>query len=137
MTNIWYGIHAVDARRVLIAHEFGHVLSLERKETDLAYAKAVNRIDEECLADAVATYVLARGSWPPSVTENYNVAYQCRDYWLTQYGEDRGAEALALAEDLLRWAVYRWEPVPEPVPATPNPGGLAVATEGAVRVVES
>jgi hypothetical protein len=112
------------ANRVMTAHEFAHVLSLERKETDLPYAKAVNRVDEECLADAVAAHVLARGGFPPPVTDGYQVAYLCEEFWQDAYGESRQAEADALAADLLHWAVTG-----QVVEIT----GPASATEGAER----
>lgn len=112
------------ANRVMTAHEFAHVLSLERKETDLEYAKAVNRVDEECLADTVANLVLARGGFPPNVTDGYNVAYQCEQFWQDSYGESRQAEADALAADLLNWAAYG---------TVVEITGPAVATEGAER----
>lgn len=112
------------ARRVLVAHEFAHVLSLERKETDREYGKAVAQVDEECLADAVASNVLARGGWPPNHTDGYVMHYDCETFWQDAYGESRQAQADSLAADLLHWAVYG---------RTVEITGPAVATEGAER----
>jgi hypothetical protein len=94
------------ANRVLAAHEFAHVLSLKRKRVDTPYGKAVNRVDEECLADAVAALVLARGGYPPPRNlPDYDVGYQCEEHWTSTYGESRRAEADALAANLLHWTV--------------------------------
>lgn len=117
-------------RRILSAHEFSHVLSMERKETDVEYRGAVNRVDEECLADATAAYVLNRGGYRPIVTEDYNMAYQCEQFWLDEHGESRADETAALAVDLLEWAAHRWDP--EPITESINTP--AVADEGAVRI---
>jgi hypothetical protein len=127
-----YGDYEEDVKRIYVAHEFGHVLSLERKEVDAEYAAAVKRVDEECLADAVATYVLDRNDWLPSTTDHYNIAYQCTQFWADTYHEDRGMEALALAEDLLYWAAHRWDEVP-PESWVPAIERAATATVGATR----
>lgn len=113
-------------RRALLAHEFGHVLSLERKEMDWNYVQAVKRVDEECLADAAAAAVLFRGGYPPPA-----VHYQCADYWLQAYGEDRSAEAAVLATDLLSWVAYRGTLQPEPEPTSQD---VATATAQATRL---
>jgi hypothetical protein len=114
-------------RRALLAHEFAHVLSLERKDVDRTYGYAVNRVDEECLADKVAAHVLVRAGYLPPA-----VHYQCTDFWFQAYGEDRSYEAGALALDLLRWAAERGTPESESV--TESPSAAATATVQATRL---
>lgn len=116
------------ADQVLAAHEFAHVLSLDRKRIDPSYRDAVKRVDEECLADAVAAHVLDRAGLPGTVTEGYNVAYQCEDYWRDTFGESRAEEAAALAADLLVWAGARQAAL-----ATVEIDSGARASAGAVR----
>lgn len=114
------------ANRVLVAHEFAHVLSLQRKLSDDDYTNHVNNVDEECLADAVAAIVLEREGFRPAVTDDYNVAYQCETFWIETYGESRAKYARDLAVDLLHWAEHRFD---GPDIYTP-----AIATNIATRV---
>lgn len=125
------------ANRVMIAHEFGHVLSRQRKQIDHDYAVGVVRVDEECLADAVAAHVLARGGFPPPVTSDYSVAYNCEQFWQDSYGETRQAEADALAADLLVWAATHDDPPPPPAPPAESIDAPATATAGAARLSSS
>lgn len=98
-----------DGDRVMIDHEFAHVLSFryQAQMYDFELAKwqpRHDRVNEECLADSVASLVLARGSFPPNETPAYTVHYMCDVYWQQRFGTDLSSESKALAEELLRWA---------------------------------
>lgn len=99
-----------DYARVIIDHEWAHVLVLRRTQylsgTDAAAAwiDSVNRVNEECLADAVASNVLARGWFAPNETPEYVAHYECEAYWADRYGTSLADETAALAADLLGWA---------------------------------
>jgi hypothetical protein len=104
---------AVDANRAMIGHEWAHVLSMRYQaaipmaEYD-AWMERRNLVHEECLADAVNTIALARSGNPPNTTQDYEVRYQCAQYWVDKYGAERLQELETLAADLaialLDWA---------------------------------
>lgn len=98
-----------DYLRVIMAHEWAHVLSRKRSFTEPTWRTTVGRVDEECLADAVAATVLARGGFPGAVTDTYVAQYSCDDYWIRRYGHQAApmwrAATYALAQDLLQWSV--------------------------------
>jgi hypothetical protein len=103
----------VDANRVMISHEWGHVLSMRYQAwmDDATFASWQPRhdaVNEECLADAVAALALARAGLPGNQTPTYTVHYMCDAYWAGLYGVDAvpgmQAEAASLAADLLAWA---------------------------------
>jgi hypothetical protein len=102
-----------DANRVMISHEWAHVLSMRYRAwmDDVALAAwqpLHDAVNEECLADAVAALALARAGLPGNETSTYVVHYMCDDYWSGLYGADAvpgmQAEAASLAADLLAWA---------------------------------
>lgn len=102
-----------DANRVMIAHEWAHVLSMRYQTwvddvTLAAWQPRHDAVNEECLADAVASVALARAGRPGNETPTYIVHYMCDDYWASVHGADTvatmQAEAALLANDLLAWA---------------------------------
>ena len=107
------GRDPVDSNRVMVSHEWGHVLSMRYQQylQGDELTRWIDRdmaVDEECLADAIASIVLARGGFPGNETPDYVVHYMCDDYWAQRYGSDHVAEmrgqANALASGLLKWA---------------------------------
>jgi hypothetical protein len=103
----------LDANRVMISHEWAHVLSMRFQawsgDAELAtWLPRRDAVDEECLADAVAALSLQRAGLPGNETPTYVVHYMCDAYWAGLYGADAvpgmRAEASALAADLLAWA---------------------------------
>jgi len=107
------GADPVNSNRVMISHEFGHVLAA-RYQTYMApvdyyaWIKVYAKVNEECVADDVATIVLARGGFKPNETADYIHHYSCDAWWVQEYGADHLAEVKAqcldLATDLLTWA---------------------------------
>lgn len=102
-----------DANRVMIAHEWAHVLSMRFQAWagDAALAEWSPRhdtVNEECLADAVAAGALHRAGLPGNATPTYTVHYMCDEYWASIFGPDavatRRTEAATMAADLLAWA---------------------------------
>jgi hypothetical protein len=102
-----------DANRVMISHEWAHVLSRRYQAwaDDVALAEWSPRHDavhEECLADVVAAEALQRAGLPGNETPTYTVHYMCDEYWAGIHGPDAVAttrtEAATLAADLLAWA---------------------------------
>lgn len=120
-----------DVIRVIMAHEFAHVLDMQRRKEDKTWAGKVNQVNLECFADSVTDIVLARGGWRPSVTDDYNNKYQCEQYWVNTHGYSLAAESTALAEDLLLWAQDKSAPPSMPVDIPLITG--ATATVGATR----
>ncbi|MCU1393738.1 MAG: hypothetical protein JWM34_2166 [Ilumatobacteraceae bacterium] len=107
------GRDPVDSNRVMVSHEWGHVLSFRYQQylrgDDLAHWLDLETgVNEECLADTVASLVLARGGLPPNETPDYVVHYMCDQYWSDRYGADKvdsmRAEAVSVATGLLQWA---------------------------------
>ena len=103
----------IDANRVMISHEWAHVLSMRFQawsdDAELAaWQPRHDAVNEECLADAVAALALQRAGLPGNETATYVVHYMCDDYWAGLYGADAvpgmRIEASALAADLLAWA---------------------------------
>jgi hypothetical protein len=103
----------LDANRVMISHEWAHVLSMRFQawagDAELStWQPRHDAVDEECLADAVAALALERAGLPGNETATYTVHYMCDDYWTQQFGADAVPrmrnEAKALAADLLAWA---------------------------------
>ena len=103
----------IDANRVMISHEFAHVLSMRFQlwagDAELAvWQLGRDAVNEECLADAVAALALQRAGLPGNETPTYVVHYMCDAYWADLYGADAvpamRTEAAALAADLLAWA---------------------------------
>jgi hypothetical protein len=103
----------LDANRVMISHEWAHVLSMRFQawaddNTLSAWRPRHDVVNEECLADAVAVLALQRAGLPGNETSEYVVHYMCDDYWAGLYGADAVAglrlEASTLAADLLAWA---------------------------------
>ena len=97
-----------DAMRVMITHEWAHVLSFRYQEwlTPAQYFDFVpvhGAVDEECLADTIASVVLARGGFPPNETADYVVRYDCESFWGAEADGIR-PQAESLAGDILRWA---------------------------------
>lgn len=107
------GADPVNSNRVMISHEFGHVLAA-RYQTYMApvdyfaWIKVYAKVNEECVADDIATIVLARGGFKPNETADYIHHYSCDAWWVQEYGADHLAEVKAqcldLANDLLVWA---------------------------------
>ncbi|MEY2553875.1 MAG: hypothetical protein QOC57_1735 [Ilumatobacteraceae bacterium] len=106
-------VAAVDANRVMISHEWAHVLSFRYQQwmDTVAYADWQPRhdsVNEECLADAVAAIALEGAGLPGNETPDYVVHYMCDQYWLDTFGGARltamQAEAHSLAVGLLDWA---------------------------------
>ncbi len=102
-----------DANRVMISHEWAHVLSMRFQawadDAELAdWRPRHDAVNEECLADAVAALALLRAGLPGSETPTYTVHYMCDEYWSGLYGADAVPamrfEAAQLADDLLAWA---------------------------------
>jgi hypothetical protein len=102
-----------DANRAMISHEWAHVLSVRWQiwvdDVSLAaWRPRHDAVNEECLADAVASLALARARLPGTETATYVVHYMCDDYWAGLYGAGAVAgmrlEASTLASDLLAWA---------------------------------
>jgi hypothetical protein len=99
-----------DYARVIIDHEWAHILVLRRtqalssSDAVATWIDAVLRVNEECLADAVASLVLARGGFAPNETSEYVAHYSCEDYWQGRYGVSLIDETVALAINLLNWA---------------------------------
>ena len=60
-----------------------------------AWVKVYSRVNEECVADAIAGIVLARGGFKPNETADYIVHYSCDEWWVEQYGADHLAEVTA------------------------------------------
>ena len=107
------GSDPVNSNRVMVSHEWGHVLSFRYQQylqgDELAHwIDRETAVNEECLADTVASTVLARGGFPGNETPDYVVHYMCDDYWAQRYGADHvgemRAQADALARGLLQWA---------------------------------
>ncbi len=103
----------IDANRVMISHEWGHVLSMRFQawsdDAELAaWQPRHDAVNEECFADAVAALALQRAGLPGNESATYVVHYMCDDYWAGMYGADAvpgmRIEASALAADLLAWA---------------------------------
>ena len=107
------GADPVNSNRVMISHEYGHVLAA-RYQTYMApvdyfaWIKVYAKVNEECVADDIATIVLARGGFKPNETADYVHHYSCEDWWVQEYGADHLAEVkaqcLQLANGLLTWA---------------------------------
>ena len=107
------GQDPVNSNRVMISHEFGHVIAM-RYQTYVpsaeygAWFERYTMVNEECVADSIATLVLARGGFPPNQTSKYSVHYDCDAYWTEHYGADHLAEMRAMsidvASNLLNWA---------------------------------
>jgi hypothetical protein len=102
-----------DANRVMVSHEWAHVLSIRWQAwvddiTLSAWQPRLDRVNEECLADAVAALALSRAGLPGNETPTYVVHYMCDAYWAGLYGATAvpgmRLEATALASDLLAWA---------------------------------
>ena len=97
-----------NAMRVMIAHEWAHVLSMRYQQwltpvQFFAFVPIHLLVNEECLADTIASIVLARGSFPPNETSDYIVHYDCESFWgLTAIIIRPQAEQLA--NDILAWA---------------------------------
>jgi len=49
-----------------------------------ARVKVYSRVNEECVADAIASIVLARGGFKPNETADYIVHYSCDEWWVEQ-----------------------------------------------------
>lgn len=107
------GRDPVNSNRVMASHEWGHELSFRYQQylqgDELAHwIDQETAVDEECLADTVASIVLARGGFPGNETTDYVVHYMCNEYWAQRYGADHvaqmRAQADALARGLLQWA---------------------------------
>jgi len=97
-----------NAMRVMIAHEWGHVLSFRYQHwmtpaEYFAFVPVHAAVDEECLADTIASIVLARGGFPPNETADYIVHYDCESFWGAEADRIR-PQAESLASDILRWA---------------------------------
>lgn len=106
------GADPVNSNRVIISHEWAHVLSMRFQQyapADIADWSAHRAdVDEECLADAVATIVLERGDFAGNETADYVAHYSCDEYWEVKFGHARVAEmnstAVGIANELLTWA---------------------------------
>ena len=103
----------VDANRVMISHEWAHVLSMRYQSwaddaTFAAWRPLHDAVNEECLADAVAALALQRAGLPGNETPAYIVHYMCDQYWSDLYGPSSVAgmqsAASSLAANLLEWA---------------------------------
>lgn len=103
----------IDANRVMIAHEWAHVLSFRFQSwvdgaTLASWIARRDAVNEECLADAVAALALQRAGLPGNETPTYAVHYMCDQYWSDHFGadavEEMRAEAATLAADLLNWS---------------------------------
>jgi hypothetical protein len=102
-----------DANRVMISHEWAHVLSMRYQAwldgaTFAEWQPLHDAVNEECLADAVAALALQRAGLPGNETPTYIVHYMCDEYWTGLYGPDAvtgmRTTASTLAADLLAWA---------------------------------
>jgi len=107
------GRDPINSNRVMISHEFGHVIAM-RYQTNLpasqltAWNERYAMVNEECVADSIASIVLARGDHSPNATADYSVHYDCDAYWTVTHGADHLAEMRAMsidvASEVLRWA---------------------------------
>jgi hypothetical protein len=104
---------ADDANRVMVVHEWGHVLVVRYEQWMGSAALATWKprhaaVNEECLADAVAATALELAGQPGNEAPTYIVHYMCDQFWVDSFGADRlpemQAEAASLATDLLEWA---------------------------------
>lgn len=82
---------AVDINRVEIAHEYGHALTFAWQT---ATGATLAPVGAECLADAIAANVLARGGWPGLTTDTYSAHYPC---------DNVTDPATVMAADVLAW----------------------------------
>ena len=94
--------------RVMITHEWAHVLSLRYQQwltpaQYFAFVPVHLVVDEECLADTIASVVLARGGFPPNETADYTVHYDCESFWGPAAALIR-PQAQSLAQTILAWA---------------------------------
>jgi hypothetical protein len=64
---------------------------------------AQNRTDEECLADEIASIILARDGLPPNETPDYTVHDDCESFWGGAADVIR-PRAATLAAEVLAWA---------------------------------
>jgi hypothetical protein len=108
------GRDPLNSHRVMISHEFAHVISMRYQHYIVGtfdeglWRTRLGRVNEECLADVVASTVLARGGFLPNETPDYTVHYMCDDYWAVRFGADQvaavRADAQAMADIELAWA---------------------------------